>query len=497
MTYPPGGGGQWPSNDPYQQQGPGSGGFPAQGYPQQQPGYPQTGQQPAQGFPQTGPQPTQGYPQTGPQQAQGYPQAFPQQPYGGQYGYQTPEQPGPSKKRKGVIIGTVVAVLAVGAGAGVTVWALNRGSAPAGAQNPTAAATSLVNAIGKGDVAGLLTGLAPAERDLLTTLNSQTTTELKRLNVYKADADPNQFGGFELKTENLQFDESAAEKVNDHLTITKLVGGKVTVSSDASKLPFTEEFIDLAFPHGMTSSGPQTETVDVADLVKKNKGKAINIATVKVDDEWYPSLLYTIADYALADAKQSWPKQATPAKGASSPGDAVRGVADAALNEDLEGIIELLPPDEMGVLHDVGPVLIKEAGRGKPSGVKITKLDTETQDVDNATKVLLKEIVLENDGETVRITKDGDCYAAEVSGERERVCADDLATKVGGKRMPADAKRAVSNLVKGMMANTGVVTTEVDGKWYVSPIRSITELEITALKSLQPADVKALLNLAK
>ncbi|RLK59403.1 proline-rich domain-containing protein [Actinokineospora cianjurensis] len=491
MTYPPGGGGQWQPNDPYQQQGgPGSGGFPAQ----PQPGFPQTGPQPAQGgFPQAG-FPQGGFPQTGPQQAQpGY--QFPQQPYGGgQYGYPVP--PEAPKKRKGLIIGVVVAVLAVAAGAGVTVWALNRGSAQAGAESPTAAATNLVNAIGKGDVLGLLTGLAPAERDLMTTLNSETTKELKRLEVYKADVDPNQINGFELKTENLKFDESGAEKVNDHLTITKLVGGKVTISSDASKLPLTEEFIDLAFPRGMTDA-PQTQTYDVADLVKENKGEPIRIATVKVDDEWYPSLFYTIADYGLASEKLEWPKKSIAARGASSPGDAVRELAQASVNADLSRVIELLPPDEMAVLHDVGPVLVEAAGKQKPADVKILKLETETQDVEDATKVLLKELEVEADGQTVKVTKDGECYAAEVQGEREQICADDLAAKIGGRSMAADAKQALTNLVKGMIANTGVVTTEVDGKWYVSPIRSVTDLQITALKSLQPEDVKALFKLAK
>ncbi|WP_051386028.1 hypothetical protein [Actinokineospora inagensis] len=500
MTYPPGGGGQWQPNDPYQQ---GGGGFPAQ----PQPGYPQTGGRPAQGYPQQPGYPQQqgqGFPQTGPQPAQGgFPQTdpqgfqFPQQQYGGgQYGYPVQPQPGPTKKRKGLVIGAVVAVLAVAAGAGVTVWALNRGSTQAGAASPTAAATNLVNAIGKGDVTGLLTGLAPAERDLMTSLNSETTKELQRLNVYKSGVDPNNIaGGFELKAENLKFDEAGAEKVNDHLTITKLVGGTVTVSSDMSKLPLTQDFIDLAFPTGVTQA-PQTQTFDVAKLVKENKG-ALRIATIEVDGEWYPSLFYTIADYALAADKQKWPSKPIAAKGAASPGDAVRQLADAALAEDMTRVIELLPPDEMGVLHDVGPVLVDAAGKGKPSDVKITKLETETQDVDNATKVLLKEIELDSGGRQIKVTKDGECYAAETDGEKQKVCANDLAGKLGGRGMSTAATKAVTNLVKGMMANTGVITTEVDGKWYVSPIRSVTDLEVTALKSLQPEDIKALITLAK
>jgi hypothetical protein len=405
-----------------------------------------------------------------------------------------PEAP---KKRKGLVIGVVAAVIAVAAGGGVTWWALNRGSAPAGAESPTAAATSLVNAIGQGDVAGLLTGLAPAERDLMTTLNSETTKELQRLEVYKKDVDPNKIQGFELKTEGLEFDEANAEKVNDHLTITKLVKGKVTISSDASKLPFTEDFIELAFPRGMNAK-PETETVDIAEIVKDNDGEPIRIATVNVDGEWYPSLFYTIADYGLQDSKKKWPKTSIPAKGADNPGDAVKEMADAALDGNITRVIELLPPDEMAVIHDLGPMIVDMTkGDVESSGIKITKLETETADVEGATKVLLKEFEAEKDGERVRVTKDGECYAAEADGKKEQFCADDAATEIGGKKMAPEAKKALTNLVKGMIANTGLVTTKVDGKWYVSPIRSITDLEVTALKSLEPEDIKALLKMAK
>ncbi|MGW5051800.1 flagellar basal body protein FliL [Actinokineospora sp. NPDC004072] len=489
MTYP-GQGGQWPPNDPYGQGQP-QGGYPQQGgYPaQQQPGYPQTGPQPQQGYPQTGPQPQQGYPQTGPQPTQQYGY---QQQYGGAYGYPEP----PKKSRKGLIIGVVVAVVLAAAGVGGAVFFLNRGgSVAAGAESPTSAATNLVTAIGQGDVAGLLTGLAPAERDLMSALNSQTTEELVRLEVYKPGVDPNKMTGFELKAENLKFDDAAAEKVNDRITITKLIGGTVTVTSDMSQLPYTEEFIEAAFPRGMNAR-PQTETVDIAKEIADNGGEPIRIATVNVDGEWYPSLFYTLADYALLEANLEWPAQAIPANGADSPGEAVRQLADAALAADLERVIELLPPDEMGVLHDVGPVLVEQAGQLDPAPARIINLTTETADVDGGTKVLLKELEVETEGQTVKITKDGECYAAEVQGERQQICADDLAAEIGGSGMPPAVEKALTGLVKGMMANTGVVTVEVDGKWYVSPIRSLTDVMVTALQSLEAEDVRALLEMA-
>jgi hypothetical protein len=525
VTYP-GSGGPWQPNDPNQ---PGSGGLPAQpgyppqgGYPPQQggyqpqpgypqPGYPQTGPQPTQGYPQSGPQPTQGYPQTGPQPAQGYPQTGPQpaqgypqsgpQPmqYGQQYGQYGqpggyPEQPKP-KSRRGLIIGAIVAVIAIAAGSVVTVWALNRSDVQAGAPSPTAAADSLVNAINKGDLAGLFATLAPAESSVMVDLNKDMTEEFKRLEVYKSDADPSQIHGAEVKTSELKYDESGAEQVNDHLTITKLVGGKLILDSDVSKLPFTERFLEAAFPRGQASAKPEHEEIDIAEATRNGK-EPIRIATVKVDDQWYPSLFYTIADYALLNSGKKWPDQGIANNGAKSPQDAVRDLAQAASDGNLERVIELLPPDEMGALHDAGPVLLAELGRPKPLGAKITKFSADTQDVTSGQKVVIKEFEAEAEGERVVVRRDGDCYSYQADGESGKFCGDQVADLLKEQDIPADARKALVNLASGMLKNTGIVTTEVDGKWYVSPLRSFTDVELTVLKSLTADDVYALLKLA-
>lgn len=520
MTYP-GSGGPWQPNDPNQQ--PGSGPFPAQpGYPQQQPGYPQQGggypqqgggypqqpggypqQQPGYpqqgGYPQSGgfPYPQQGgYPQTGPQPTQGYPQpgflqTGPQPAQFGQPGF--PQQP-QRKSRKGLIIGAIVAVIAVAAGSIVTVWALNRSDVQAGAPSPTAAADNLVNAINKGDLAGFFATLAPAESSIMVDLNKDMTEELKRLEVYKQDADPSQIQGAEVSTTDLKYDDSAAERVNDHLTITKLVGGKLTVDSDVSKLPFTERFLEAAFPQGIDAK-PEHEEIDIAEATN-NGENPIRIATVKVDDQWYPSLFYTIADYALQDAKKDWPAQGIANNGAGNPTDAVKELAQAAADGNIERVIELLPPDEMGALHDAGPVLLEEMGRPKSTGVKITTFEAEVQDVTRGKKVVVTSLVAEADGERVTVRRDGDCYSYEADGENGKFCADQVAETID-EDISGAAKDALVNLASGMLKNTGIVTTEVDGKWYVSPLRSFTDIELTVLKSLSADDVYALLELAK
>jgi hypothetical protein len=483
VSYP-GSGGPWQPNDPNQQQPggfPQQGGYPQQGsypqqggYPQQQ-GYPQTG---PQGFPQTGPQ---GFPQTGPQ---GFPQTGPQ-------GFPQAGYPQPKKRGKGPIIGAIAAVLVIAVGAVATVLVLNNDKAPAGEESPTAAATNLVNSLSQGDVLGVLESLAPAESALLVDFNARTTKRLQELEVYDQNADPEKLHGASIEATGLKYDEAGAEKVNDELTITKLIGGKVAFSANLGELPLTDQFMEAAFPDGVNTS-PQEETIDIAEVVEES-GEPIRIATVNVDGEWYPSLFYTIADYSLQNLDAEWPAEPIADNGADSPEQAVEDLVAAAVNGDLERVIELMPPDEMGALHAVGPVLLERAGTPPSTGVEINDLKTAASEAnDLGTKVMLEEVTVTAEGETVHVKKDGDCYSVEAQGETQQLCAADLAAQIGGSDMDPALATALSNLAAGFIKNTGVVTTEVDGKWYVSPLRTYSELGITALSELTPEDVLAL-----
>jgi hypothetical protein len=484
VTYP-GSGGQWQPNDPNQ---PGSDPFPAQpGYPQQggyqQGGYPQQGY-PQQGYPQQGGYAQPGY-QAGPQP--GYqPTAYGQPNYGG---LGTPQPP---KRRRGPIVGAIAAVLVVAVGVAVTIFVLNRSDkTDAGKANPTEAATQLVNSISKGDMLGMLESLTPAESSLLVDFNAKSTERLKDLNVYKQDADPNKLHGASIEAKNLKYDEKNAEKVNDHLTITKLVGGTVSLHADVNELPFTKEFMDAAFPGG-TNAEPTDEQLDIAEMVRET-GEPIRIATINDGGSWYPSVFYTLADYALQSAGKDWPSESIANNGADDAEGAVKEMVQAAVNSDAERAIELLPPDEAGALHDAGPALLEEMGPSRPADVEVTKLETEVTDAESGgQKVMLSEVEVVAEGQTYNVKKDGDCYTAEGEGETEQICAGDAATEMGGTSSSPELQQALTNLMSGLFKNTGVVATEFDGKWYVSPLRTYTELGLSATSELTSEDVIAL-----
>ncbi|HJQ47965.1 MAG TPA: flagellar basal body protein FliL [Amycolatopsis sp.] len=461
----------------------------------QQPG--QWPQQPPGGYQQApgGTQP-QAYPQNTP--PGGNPPYYQPQPgYGQQPGYPPPAPP--RRSRKGVIIGLVVAlVVLVGGGVG-TYFALS--GYDSGADTPTAAAMKLASSISKSDIVGVAESLAPAESKLFTDPISDATSELKRLQVLDSSADPKALSGVQVKTENLTFDEAGAEQVNDHVTITKLTAGTITITSDFSKLPLAKEFLDDAVPAADRPQGTDTETINIADKVRES-GKPVRIATVKVDGEWYPSLLYTIADYALQDAHQKWPTTSIAANGAGSANDAVKQLLQAALDADVKRVIELLPPDEMAVLHDAGPAILDAMGKdAEPTGAKILDLQTQTSAVSGGTRATLTSVKFEApSGEQYAVTKDGSCYNATGEGQTQRICADQLAQQMESgipTSLPSDAQAVLEHLATGMLSQgLGVITTQVGGKFYVSPLRTITEQGMTVLRSLQPGDITAVIKAA-
>ncbi|MEV8439937.1 flagellar basal body protein FliL [Actinosynnema sp. NPDC051121] len=511
MTYPGGGGGEWPpQNNPYGQQ---QGGYPQQGQPggyPQQGGYPQTGPQPQQGgYPQTGPQPQQGYPQTGPQgfgmpqnqgQQPGYQQDFGQQPYGqAPYGFAGGEPP--KKKRTGLIVTAVVAVLALAAGTVATVWALRSSDdVAAGSESPSTAANNLLSALGSGDVLGIMNGLAPAEAKLSKDYTEATISEAKRLEILKKDADPNKLSGVQIKSEGIKFDDAAAEKVNDHLTINKVVEGKITVTSDVKQIPLTDKLVD-ALGAELDKAGTETDTLDFAKEMADRKGKPIGIATIKVGDEWYPSLFYTIANAALEEEDLKWPAQGIAPAGAGSANDAAKQLVEKALDGDVQGVIALLPPDEMGVLQDVGPVILDQVGKTPATGAKLVELETDSKDVSGGKLLTIRKLVVEAEGEQVEVSRDGDCYSATVQGQTQRLCADEITQLVeqqGGSSIPPAAVDVISRIGAQVLKDgIGVVATEVDGKWYVSPFRSYSELALTLMRGLEPKDIDELIKAIK
>jgi hypothetical protein len=506
---PPNGPQGWPqpgpAGNPPPQHGGGQYGAPPSGPQgwQQPPGGSQGWQQPPTG-PQGWPSPTQTFPPQGPGGPGG-----PGQPWN----VQGPAAGEPPKKSKTPLIIALVVVVALVAAAGVWFFAFRNqntttaGGADTGQSTPEQSVTALFSTLSNSDPIGLADQLDPAEAALFTDLNTDIINELKRLEVLNSNASADTLTGTKITVKDLAF-AGEPEQINDHLQIVKLNAGTITVDSNASDLPLSDSFKD-AFGAELDQVQPQTQTVNIADEVAKNGGEPFRIATVQRDGKWYVSFFYSIADNATHAAGLPNPTtaDAVAANGQDSPEAAVDFLIKAAQEGNLENIIAITPPDEMGALHDYGKIILEQADTNSFSsdmqdlGVTISDVQWDVTDVTGGKKVSIKSMTITADGQTATIERDPSSGSLTVTAEGQTLKIDDstidtyIAQYGGSTDLDPQALDIIKREFKQIIG-LGLVTTQVDGKWYVSPVRSFGDVFTSLLKGLEPGDIEYLIQLS-
>ena len=400
-------------------------------------------------------------------------------------------------------IGVVVALLA---GVGVWFFAIRDTKQTTGQGSPQDAVTALFASLGNSDPIGLADQLDPTEASLFTDLNADMISELKRLDVLGSAASADSMTGTKISVSGVTFD-GADETINENLRIVKLSGGTVTVASNPDQIPLGDK-IKKALAKEIDQAQPKTQTINIADAVADNGGP-IRVATVKRGDQWYVSLFYTVADNATHQAGLPNPTDADriPAAGSASPEAAARSLIDKASTGDLTGLIALTPPDEMGALHDYGKLLVKEAGGALSSdigkaGFKIGDPTFSVTDVTGGKKVSLQSLTITTDGQTATITRDPAAGSLTVQAPGQATVTLDessIDTYIAQAAGSQDLDPALVEIIKRefkQIIGLGIVTVQVDGQWYVSPVRSFSDVFVSLLKGLEPSDIDYFISLA-
>jgi len=479
----------------------------------QQPGQPtgpQGWQQPGQPTgPQGWQQPTgpQGWQQPGqPTGPQGWQQPAPQQGWQQPGQPQTPPSAAASKNRTPMIVTAIAVVVALLAGAGVWFFAIRDTQSASGQESPQAAVNALFTSLSNSDPIGLAGQLDPAEASLFTDLNADVLSELKRLDVLGPSASTTSLTGTSITVSGLTFDP-ADETINDNLRVVTLTGGTVTIASNPDQLPLSDK-IKSKFADQISQAEPQSQTLNFADAVPSNGGP-IRIATVQRDGAWYVSLFYSIADNVTHQAGLPNPTAADriAAIGSPSPEAAVDAFIKKASEGEIKDVIALTAPDEMGVLHDYGTLLVDNIDTSNlTSGVSdlgftVKDASWTVSDVTGGKKVSLASLTVNAQGQTATITRDPAAGSLTVvlDGQTQTLdqsTIEDFIAQAGGSQ---DLDPTMVDIIKRefqQIVGLGIVTVEVDGQWYVSPVRSFSDIFVSLLKGLQPSDVDYLISLA-
>ena len=375
-----------------------------------------------------------------------------------------------------------------------------------GSKDPDDAVRDLFGAIDQEDAIGVLGSLDPGERDTLQPAVEDMVKELQRVDVLsdggsggsgggsgssagdgpKVDLDD--VSGVDLSVKDLDLHTT---RLGDDVSSVEVTGGTVAVNALVDELPLGPLVREVIAEQDVRN---ETDTTS-ADL------DGLRLVTVRDDDGWHVSLLYTLGELLRHEIDPQPPipsyGHGTPATGASSPEEAVRQGVAAATALDLEKLISLTPADGLEALHDYGPTFAA-AVAGNKSGVTIEDLQLQTNDGEDGKKVVTPTAFTmtwdDGYGCTTFVHADG-CTTVTYdrrrgSPRRRRRRAE--APEALRPRRPLRLSRPASSASRWWAAPTelGIVTEQHDGKWFISPTATVVDAVVGALRATTREDAR-------
>ncbi len=430
----------------------------------------------------------------------------------------------PSRRRSPARLAALaVAVIALVAGTSFAAYALTR---PDGADSPDGAVRQMFSAIDHEDALGVIESLPPSERKALHDPLVESTQQLQRLGILKSFSLSN-VPGADLKVTGLTTETT---KLGDGVVLVNVTGGTISGTSIPAEVPLGDNLRKAIEDNG--------GSVDLqADSFSEDLADAdLHLVAIEEGGGWHVSLTYSIAESirgSVDDDNGHSPPVPDfgngPAPvGADSPEGAVRGLVDAAVGYDAEKAITLTDPEEMRALYDYAPLflpgLARSAAEARADGnvaVKVDRLGTSVEGDGPVRRVRITglDVTLGDDTDNVHVVFDGTCYDATstytesfgfgsydpATGEwsdptssgdpqvdHEHVCAGDPASSSDSGSGGMSMFGTLGMFGSASSEPFAVTVTQVDGRWYVSPVRTILDSVVESLEALQSEDVQKL-----
>ncbi len=411
---------------------------------------------------------------------------------------------GLSAARVGLLVGIVALALAGVAGALVI--------AGRSSSTPESTVRDLFTALDNEDLIGVGQVLDPTERELAVDTLTKSWEELKRLQVIDPGAEltsPDwldlQFSDMEFNVENLDGDLAWVE-----------FSGTSNISADPSRFPFGS-FVDRAVSRLNPDAGDWRQSLEPP--TPSSGDFEGGLAVIRRDGRWRVSISYTIAERLRRDAGLDLPPadRALVATGADSPDGVVQALVRAANDIDPVAAIRLVDPSESSAALRYAPLYVDglesaaaDARRGLADlGVTYSiAVDSEIFERDGRTYVSvlpsLLELSVEGEG-SVTVRRTDECLRVETSGSfadpsiPPDVCLEDLIADSGGFGLTPfmGGIGLLPEVDSPLLSNgprRGLEVVEVDGRWYLRPLHTVTDSWLENLKSLQPEDLDSLLD---
>ena len=422
----------------------------------------------------------------------------------------------PKARNVGKIIGFGIALLGVVAGGAFAYTQITGGET---ANTPEQAIESFYRSLENGDAIGMAKVLAPGERDIMLDSIVPMMSELSRLEILDKDLDLNKVQGYTAEVSNFK---ATSKPIRRDLAEVRVTGGNIKASIDPKKLPLG------AFLRDILGSELDRAKVERTDETLRIGERGDPLVMQKIGKRWYLSLNYTAAESARRTSPESFgvpPKGGgVPAKGAESAEAAVAEMMTAAGHFDVRRMIELLPPDEFPAVHDYAGQFIGDAEDLLAQARKVARVDITSKlrskkitddrvlvsivDLPTTLKIDSDGTVVEGryahkalngrmttgTGEVIRADFKDECLTLVVDDETKKGCGAkgiaDLFSQLSGKdlnttglsdRGVAYGQKCINNKKR---PDFGMVAVKRDGKWFVSPTRTMLDSITALMKSL-------------
>ncbi len=400
-------------------------------------------------------------------------------------------------------------VLALGAAAaligGGGYLAINAGAADGGAATPQGALEGVLDALTNEDLVGAAEFVEPTERETMIDAGFDVVDELIRLEVFSDDLDLRSIGGIDLDFRDIEIDMT---EVRPGVAQLFLDGGRVSATVNGAEFPFGSLITDRIDAETLAVVESNSTRIEPTEYP---------IVAVQRDGRWYLSLWYSVAENARIALDQPLPGNERPdAIGGDSPERAIELFVGAMTGVDLASMIGMLDPEEAAALYDYAPLflddaqsevddLLAEARRdgwrwdvsdlqltsesdGRLATVVIDSFAFEASGPGTTVEVVYSgdrsRIWFDTEGQTVEIIADGECVTTTFDDgfgvQTDEFCASDMAEMAG---LEALTGGAFANLQS--MSAPGIVVREVDGRWFISPLRTGSTLMLDALRSIE------------
>lgn len=385
--------------------------------------------------------------------------------------------------------------------------ALNAGGHDGGADSPADALEGALQSLAEEDLIGAAEFVEPRERETLIDAGFDMVEELVRLEVLDDTLDLSSVHGIELDFGGLEFSVVEIRPDLAHIFIER---GSYVISVDGSAVPF----------------GPLvTDRMDSSELAisETTGGQMISrttpVVAVQRDGRWYLSLWYSVAENARLELNEQLPNSAdrVTAIGGDTPERTITSLIGALEHGDIATSIGMMDPEEMSALYDYAPLFLDEAQTTVDEFLESARADGWVWSVDD---VLVSAVT---DGNLATVTIDsfefnatgphGSTIEVQFSPEQTLVSTDDgygftyrVEVADGCTTMSTNdeysgpetqtfcndemfAGLGIEGLMTGGIGRLGtvqggLVLREVDGRWFVSPVRSGSAALMSMLESL-------------